>query len=416
MPYPLLRPVLCCVCLFAASAKGGDIAEGLKEGSFWGTPLSENKNFSDVRYSCPQEQTLRTSGSRGLKIAALKVGETLVSVDEEQVPVAMTVMVYNKGDNGDVSKSEFNEYVTAVTEALNEMTGVKGRPRKVNKKDSGVQISAVQWVWDNGAARLESSFTQEDKATFQPEFVRVKLGKNADALERGGASDAVAKNKLRGRVTKTAKGCVIEGIPMVDQGQKGYCVPATLSRLFAYYGMDGVDQHALAALCKSDGDGGTSMLGMEAALNDISRAFHIRMQKVSNKPLLKDYNKFAKRSEARQLSQQMLEWGYPFDDAVAQEMMESKSAPAMLKKWVTPIAKSIDMGIPVVWSVMLGLYPEQGLPQVGGGHMRMIIGYDWESNEIIYSDSWGAGHEVKRMPMKQAFVITQARYILRPSR
>ncbi|MFR4224380.1 MAG: hypothetical protein ACLT38_12745 [Akkermansia sp.] len=40
---------------------------------------------------------------------------------------------------------------------------------------------------------------------------------------------------------------VIQDIPMVDQGQKGYCVVATAARIFAYYGMDYVDQHELAS-------------------------------------------------------------------------------------------------------------------------------------------------------------------------
>ena len=58
---------------------------------------------------------------------------------------------------------------------------------------------------------------------------------------------------------------------MVDQGQKGYCVPATLARVFAFYGMDGVDQHALAALCDSSADGGTSSNSMEAAMAAICK-------------------------------------------------------------------------------------------------------------------------------------------------
>lgn len=37
----------------------------------------------------------------------------------------------------------------------------------------------------------------------------------------------------------------IQNIPMVDQGQKGYCVVATTQRLFEYYGIQ-ADQHQIA--------------------------------------------------------------------------------------------------------------------------------------------------------------------------
>ncbi len=49
-----------------------------------------------------------------------------------------------------------------------------------------------------------------------------------------------------------------------------------------------------------------------------------------------------------------------------------------------------------------------------GGHMRLIIGYDLEKEEIYYSDSWGPGHEKKKMSMKEAFTGTYALMIIEP--
>ena len=71
-------------------------------------------------------------------------------------------------------------------------------------------------------------------------------------------------------------------------------------------------------------------------------------------------------------------------------------------------------GVPLFWSVQLGLYPEAGVPQVFGGHMRLIIGYNAEKNEIIYTDTWGAGHEHKYMPDDWAWTITQNMFYLNP--
>ena len=62
----------------------------------------------------------------------------------------------------------------------------------------------------------------------------------------------------------------------------------------------------------------------------------------------------------------------------------------------------------MLWSVRLGLVAEQpSLPQTSGGHMRLIIGYNEKTGEILYSDSWGAGHEMKRMTLDHAFGITE---------
>jgi len=38
--------------------------------------------------------------------------------------------------------------------------------------------------------------------------------------------------------------------------------------------------------------------------------------------------------------------------------------------------------------------------------MRLIIGYNAKTNEILYSGSWGMGHELKRMPLADAWAIT----------
>jgi hypothetical protein len=46
--------------------------------------------------------------------------------------------------------------------------------------------------------------------------------------------------------------------------------------------------------------------------------------------------------------------------------------------------------------------------------MRLIIGYNEEKSEIIYTDTWGAGHEHKYMPDDWAWTITQNMFYLNP--
>ena len=71
------------------------------------------------------------------------------------------------------------------------------------------------------------------------------------------------------------------------------------------------------------------------------------------------------------------------------------------------VADSISEGIPVVWGVCLGLVPEKELPaSMQGGHMRLIIGINESKHLIVYSDTWGAEHEIKTMSYDNAFLIT----------
>ena len=45
----------------------------------------------------------------------------------------------------------------------------------------------------------------------------------------------------------------------------------------------------------------------------------------------------------------------------------------------------IDEGVPLLWSVMLGLTKEPGIPQTASGHMRLIIGYNTAKEETLCS-------------------------------
>ena len=70
--------------------------------------------------------------------------------------------------------------------------------------------------------------------------------------------------------------------------------------------------------------------------------------------------------------------------------------------------------MPVAWSVIRGKFSETPVLRQFGGHMRLIIGYNPASDELLYSDRWGPGHEVKRLPFDQAWTITTGLYMVIP--
>ena len=74
---------------------------------------------------------------------------------------------------------------------------------------------------------------------------------------------------------------------------------------------------------------------------------------------------------------------------------------------------------PLFWCVDLGNVAEEvpylnmtALSADRGAHMRLIIGYNEDRGEVLYSDSWREGHELKRMDGLDALSITTGMYYL----
>jgi hypothetical protein len=218
-------------------------------------------------------------------------------------------------------------------------------------------------------------------------------------------------------------------MPMVDQGPKGYCVVATAERMFRYMGM-AVDQHELAQAAGTGAEGGTSPDKMYEALNRLEARFKFRMRAVLDwewqdfkKMIESDYNREAKRNGKQEIN--FDSFGNVIDLSEVYERLDGETLKTVKAdkdkagygKFQRAVAGLIDQGIPLMWSVHVGLLPEPEIPQKGvGGHMRMIIGYNPKTSEIIFSDSWGAEHAAKRMPMAQARAITDGLYYMEPMR
>ncbi len=409
-------------CAFSGTAFcAGDLAEALKSGDIWTlsrTDLS-NRYFVGERYAPISDNEIRLLCNSSVVIGDLKPREIVMTWKDDRLE-SMLIMVYNKGDDGAIDRKAFDDKVAATRAALDDIAGQQGRSVKIAARESGIDVDAWEWTWDGGAMRLEAAATKK-RREFVAEFVRLTIGATTTTLARGNASDSASKSDLKNNVRRDNDSVVIEGIPMVDQGQKGYCVPAAVSRVFAYYGMDGVDQHALAAICGSSGTGGTSHTEMVAGLQKIGGKFHFKVIPLddarSDTSWVGEYDKLAKKMKKTPLptsSSKSDAWNYA-DKDVLRAVRAGK--PAQVEKWMKPVRKSIDEGIPVLWSVMLGIFPEAvATPQTRGGHMRLIIGYNDKTKTIVFTDTWGAGHEKKELPAADAAAMTRARYQLRPAR
>lgn len=408
----MFRIASCLSLLFCAAALGADLAESIKSGDFWKQDV--NTTMEGVPVQRPDTEHMRARAG-SINFGSLTAGE-VVFVMDGNTPKSLQAMIYNKGDDGAIDAEAFNNQLEDAKAAIEELTGVRGKLRRTGKNDSAVKLKSWEWKWDTGIIRLEANSSGRKK-DFEAEFIRLNAGPDAKALGGGGARDTVRKSELRDSITTEDDGTVwLKGLPMVDQGQKGYCVPATLARVFAFYGMDKVDQHALAAVCDSNAGGGTTSRGMEQAMQDVCKKFRTKFIIIDDyatnfKSVIDPYNKLAKREDKDTLSMQDDVFGMA-DAKILRKARAGK--PTQVNKWMKDIKKHIDSGSPVIWMVMLGIYKEEvGLPQDRGGHARLIIGYNLKKKTIIYTDSWGAAHARKTMPAADAAAMTTGRYVIK---
>lgn len=351
----------------------------------------------------------------------------------------VTIAIWNKGDseNPDITEKGFNAVVEAWTAELNKRIAPSFENRGRDTA-SAANAERRMWLGKETVAQLEFSGGKErvrdpnsgrERAgkNFQGEFIRLRLlpkpdntlGLNAST---GGAVSVKSADLAKAVVRETSGDVFIPNVPMVDQGDKGYCAVATAARLFNYYGVS-ADQHEMAQVSGAGPNTGTDPDEMVEAMKKISGKYKTRFL-----PLLeldyssRKYEGFMRKynSAAKKLDKKLLDnknYIYFVGGLDSDVLREVNGKGPVFDKFMNIVRTNIDKGVPVMWALQLGKYPENGekARQSGGGHMRLIIGYNTTKNEIIFSDSWGAGHEKKRMAAPDASAATMGLYLLQPS-
>ena len=398
---------------------------------FWTTTpqdiASELKNLR-FEWTSAAQDTAR-SAYRGMVFGTKPVNEALLRFKDGKLAGA-TLLYYNRGDAGDINENQFDKLLGEITSELNTVNGRSGVDRG---RDATSAVKAEGRIWDTPASQyvLEWSITRASRAKgvpFRAEFIRLNI------LPRGATATAIGETAVdtsaraavkrfvgRDHVEKVAGGAKLKDVPMVDQGQKGYCVVASVERVMRYYGAS-VDQHELAQVANTQTEGGTSPEDMLNSMKKLTARLGVKMKGIIEwdsrnfLQFVNDYNRATKRGklapEITGTYRSADEYYGRMKPEIYKEVRMKETAD--FGKFQREIQRSVDEGIPLLWSVRLGIVTEKAIPQAFGGHMRLIIGYDNSAKEIIYSDSWGLGHEEKRMAYDDAWTITNGLFQLQP--
>lgn len=370
---------------------------------------------------------LRYAGDAGpdkMIFAGFPVCEAVFSVKNDKIS-RIYLSLFNRGDAGRLEKNQYIELLTKLNDALEKMSGKKGG-KEILTLIGDKRIYSRIWSSRDHEFNLKWSDNGVPGANFRAEFINLSIlppGLEADSLK---IDRKLNKKALAGRVKSNNAGDRYLEIPMVDQGHKGYCVAAVAERTLKYYGSK-MDQHMLAELTNMAEGGGAGLRDIEKAAADCASKIDVKysklyynddmvnffnfnkminlynMEAAKNKTPLISIDKYLIASEGRTL----------YDlSAISAAMKPELYKKVRLKdninfkKFQRDVIDNISAGVPVLWAVKLGVIKEENLPQPLGMHMRLIIGYNDKERKIIYSDSWGAGHEYKKMSWEDAWTIT----------
>jgi hypothetical protein len=213
---------------------------------------------------------------------------------------------------------------------------------------------------------------------------------NGDASVASGLSSDDLRAALLKRVKQSPSGdVVVTDIPMVDQGPKGYCVPATWERYLRFLGIP-ADMYVLA-MAAGTSNTGTNLDAMTENVDSLVTLYHRRIDTINGDLDL--------QTIAKNIDQGLpLMWAcnihIPFEIAITK-----------LRAWASQLAAQDPKEIPAEIA---------GSP-IDGGHQRMIIGYNAKTNEIAISDSWSTAFAIRWLTLTEANAINQGvLYVISP--
>ena len=358
-----------------------------------GTPLWKEK-VDDVasRLNWPQEsktdteESFRRYANAGEALVFGTSAYSLALYGKNGKPTYFSLVFANEGDFAEVKQVHDSRDGSAIDAALGHLadavksdgktitdalSAILGEPTLAMFGNSSSNRDEMhRWDWNGAAFLLNTHQGQFCSLKIVPSGVADNFG-TVDVTDRDELRDLLAK-----RVVKRDNGDVIVSeLPMVDQGPKGYCVPATWERYLRYMDLP-ADLYVLAMVGHSGLGGGTDTSTMNVGIDDYVTAYHRRLELYGD-PVDAEH-------VARYIDQGLpLAWAcfvsQPVEDLTNAETADRKS----VTDWAD-YKNKLDVKDRALGDTFLAHHPGEE-----NGHMRLIIGYNKQTNEIAISDSWG---------------------------
>lgn len=372
---------------------------------FWNLPPAEALAALGASVSTAGARRSAHPVGRGLQFNTLALPDPVLHVERGR-PVRLESALYRHERQGRVPLGWLLKQFAAATNAVSRWAASEPlamtRPGGAHAWVWGRPPHIVSIEWHPGEPEQPTAATRELRLVAEPWPPRRHL---PDGIVRTPEDDRLLP------------------VPMVDQRQQGLCAPATVERVLRYYGIP-LGASALAQLAESTPETGTNVQRMLDELVrlrglrcDIHEAFGFDLPRFER--LLAAYNRKALEGGAPPLSYKppALDLAQVFSAADSTLLRPIAAAQPGRRTFRREIRRAIDHGHPLLWGVVLGIVPENGLAvQARGGHLRLIVGYNPSTSEVLFSDSWGAAHVLKRIPEEDAWAMTMTLHVIAPPR
>lgn len=310
----------------------------------------------------------------------------------------LSIMFANKGDSvplGSVDDVDeafdlLNDAIDADQEAI--------RSRLDTLGDSQNETGGISRGMKERADRWDSGNNSFWLAAVEDEYVALRILPPALADSWGKPeyqSDESVRQAAKANVKENEFGDVlIENIPMVNQGPKGYCVPATIERCLRYMGIR-ADMYTLAMA-------GNTVIGGGTRLSDIIDGTSAYVRRSSRK-METTRGSVSVRKVSEYIDEgQPLMWTMFSTDAynhLADTITQKRKGASNPREWERML-RDIVQDAPELQA------------DLSRGHLCMIVGYNKITDEIAVSDSWGPRFELRWITADAADKVSQGEFYI----
>ncbi len=381
-----------------------------------------SKDKTELRYNMREVRNRLTIKKKFV------ISEVLITFADKKI-IELDISLFNRGDYR-VGLKKDAEFVSECEKFVAELGG-----RELNNEKRKIEKTVIESK--QFADNCNDYIYIIGSSNRGVEFINLKILPKGQAkpLKEMMKTHVVKLGNLALNLERDDNGGIYLNVPMIDQGQKGYCVATTLERILKYYNAD-VDQHILAQIMQTEQQGTNMEVALEV-LDDNRAKLRIKTRELMKEEMFskaqdfekftKKYNRIAKRNDREKVefndyvtragNRKSLNVGGLFAnyeyDIFREVRCESKLA---VESFVRDVKKYINRGYPLGWVTWVFQNEKPGQPIGGiGGHMRIINGINEEKQLIIYTDSYGAGHEKKEMSYEDAFARTRYLILIAPS-
>ncbi|WP_158279908.1 C39 family peptidase [Coraliomargarita sinensis] len=310
----------------------------------------------------------------------------------------LSVMFANKGDSVppgsvedmDEAFEKVNDAIDADLESISARFDTLGESQnEIGGISRGMKERAVRWDTGNNSFWLAAVENEYIALRIMPPELADTWGRpeyQSDETVRQAAAANVKENKF-GDV-------LIQNIPMVNQGPKGYCVPATIERCLRYMGIR-ADMYTLAMAGSTTIGGGTRLSDIIEGTSSYVRRSSRKMETISDDVSIKTVSEYIDQG-------QPLMWTMYSTNAynrIANSITKQRRGATDYKEWRKTL-RDILRDAPDL------------LPDRTQGHLCMIVGYNKNTDEIAVSDSWGPRYELRWITAEQADMVSQGSFYI----